>query len=230
MRIDLHTHTIASDGLLAPEALVALAHDAGVGVLAVADHDSTDGVDPAMTAGRRVGMEIIPAVEINTDIHESEIHILGYYVDHHQPWFQEYLVRLRAARVGDPRAGTPGMGRQRRGDHGAGGNRAGGPRSLLSSPHPSNGDPLSGNRPAIAAARRGRDRLSWRRPGDESAAWESVCAGRVCRETKRAARGEKPQTVERRTRREGPAYGVSQLRHRKPRQQDRLHQLRLTAQ
>src|SRR2546430_11897764 len=64
MQIDLHTHTIASDGLLAPEALVALAHDAGVGVLAVADHDSTDGVDPAMTAGRRVGMEIIPAVEI----------------------------------------------------------------------------------------------------------------------------------------------------------------------
>ena len=99
MRIDLHTHTIASDGLLAPEALVALAHDAGVGVLAVADHDSTDGVDPAMTAGRRVGMEIIPAVEINTDIHESEIHILGYYVDHQQAWLQEFLGRLRDGRV-----------------------------------------------------------------------------------------------------------------------------------
>src|SRR5207249_4619558 len=99
MRIDLHTHTIASDGLLAPAALVALAHDGGVGVLAVADHDSTDGVDPAMTAGRRVGMEIIPAVEINTDIHESEIHILGYYIDHHQPWFQEFLGRLRDGRV-----------------------------------------------------------------------------------------------------------------------------------
>src|SRR2546428_110147 len=42
MRIDLHTHTTASDGLLAPEPLVALAHDAGVGVLAVADHDSTE--------------------------------------------------------------------------------------------------------------------------------------------------------------------------------------------
>ena len=99
MRIDLHTHTIASDGLLAPEALVALAHDGGVGVLAVADHDSTDGVDPAMTAGRRVGMEIIPAVEINTDVHESEIHVLGYYIDHHQPWFQELLGRLRDGRV-----------------------------------------------------------------------------------------------------------------------------------
>src|SRR5256886_10762067 len=99
MQIDLHTHTIASDGLLAPEALVALAHDAGVGVLAVADHDSTDGVDPAMTAGRRVGMEIIPAVEINTDVHESELHVLGYYIDQHQPWFQEFLGRLRDGRV-----------------------------------------------------------------------------------------------------------------------------------
>src|SRR5947199_9837517 len=99
MRIDLHRHTIASDGLLAPEALVALAHDGGVAVLAVADHESTDGVAPAMTAGRRVGMEIIPAVEINTDIHESEIHLLGYYVDHHQPWFQEFLDRLRDGRV-----------------------------------------------------------------------------------------------------------------------------------
>src|SRR5438034_11680109 len=99
MRIDLHTHTIASDGLLAPEALVALAHDAGVGVLAVADHDSTDGVDAAMTAGRRVGLEIIPAVETNTDIHESEVHILGDYVDHHQPWYQEFLGGPRDGRV-----------------------------------------------------------------------------------------------------------------------------------
>src|SRR5437899_2264448 len=99
MRIDLHTHTTASDGLLAPEPLVALAHDAGVGVLAVADHDSTDSVDPAIAAGARVGIEVIPAVEINTDVHESEIHILGYYVDHHQPWFQEFLGRLRDGRL-----------------------------------------------------------------------------------------------------------------------------------
>ncbi|OLD38049.1 MAG: hypothetical protein AUI83_24250 [Armatimonadetes bacterium 13_1_40CM_3_65_7] len=68
MRIDLHTHTIASDGLLAPEALVALAHDAGVGVLAVADHDSTDGVDPAMTAGRRVGMVFWDTMSIITSL------------------------------------------------------------------------------------------------------------------------------------------------------------------
>lgn len=99
MRIDLHTHTTASDGLLAPEALVALAHEAGVGVLAVADHDTTDGVDPAAAAGPQVGMEIIPAVEINTDVDESEVHVLGYYIDHHLPWFQEFLGRLRDGRV-----------------------------------------------------------------------------------------------------------------------------------
>src|SRR5256712_8565749 len=99
MRIDLHTHTTASDGLLAPEPLVALAHDAGVGVLAGADHDSTASVDSAITAAARVGAEVIPPVEINTDVHESEIHILGYYVDHHQPGFQEFLGRLRDGRL-----------------------------------------------------------------------------------------------------------------------------------
>src|SRR5256712_6388699 len=99
MRIDLHTHTPASDGLLPPEPLVALAHDAGVGVLAVADHDSVESVDPAITAGARLGIEVIPAVEINRDVHESEIHILGYYIDHHQPWFQEFLAKLRDGRV-----------------------------------------------------------------------------------------------------------------------------------
>ena len=98
MRIDLHTHTKASDGLLAPAALVQLARDAGVVVLAVADHDTTAGVDAALEAGARLGVEVIPAVEINTDVEESEIHVLGYYVDHAAPWFQEFLGRLRDGR------------------------------------------------------------------------------------------------------------------------------------
>lgn len=99
MRIDLHTHTTASDGLLTADALVALAKEAGVGVLAVADHDTTDSVDAALAAGARLGIEIIPAVEINTDVEASEVHVLGYYVDHHQAWFQEFLRRLREGRV-----------------------------------------------------------------------------------------------------------------------------------
>src|SRR2546428_8091646 len=67
MRIALHTHTTASDGLLPPEPLVALAHDAGVGVLAVADHDSVESVDPALTSGARLALAVIPAAVTTTD-------------------------------------------------------------------------------------------------------------------------------------------------------------------
>lgn len=99
MRIDLHTHTTASDGLLSPEALVELARKSGATILAVADHDSTDAVDAAMAAGRKLGVEVIPAVEINTDVDAAEVHVLGYFVDHQQEWFAAFLRRLRGGRV-----------------------------------------------------------------------------------------------------------------------------------
>jgi predicted metal-dependent phosphoesterase TrpH len=99
MRIDLHTHTTASDGLLAPEQLIEKARHAGVKILAVCDHDSTDGVDAAHEAGARAGVELIPAVEINTDVDQGEVHVLGYYIDHQQSWFQEFLGKLRDGRV-----------------------------------------------------------------------------------------------------------------------------------
>lgn len=99
MRIDLHTHTTASDGLLSAEQLVEKATQAGVQILAVCDHDSTDSVDAAVAAGDRSGVEIIPAVEINTDVDQGEVHVLGYFVDHRQVWLQEFLEKLRDGRV-----------------------------------------------------------------------------------------------------------------------------------
>jgi hypothetical protein len=99
MRIDLHVHTTASDGLLSPVRLLGLAKDAGVGILAVTDHDSTDAVDAAMNEGWRLGVEVIPAVEINTDVDTTEVHVLGYYIDHRQSWLQEFLTRQRDGRV-----------------------------------------------------------------------------------------------------------------------------------
>jgi predicted metal-dependent phosphoesterase TrpH len=99
MRIDLHTHTTASDGTLSPAELVALAGKVGVGILAVADHDTTDSVDPVMTLGGQDGIEVIPAVELNTDIENGEVHVLGYFIDHHQPWLQEFLTMLRNGRA-----------------------------------------------------------------------------------------------------------------------------------
>ncbi|MBI4278733.1 MAG: PHP domain-containing protein [Armatimonadetes bacterium] len=98
MRIDLHTHTTASDGLLSPTRLIEEAVRRRVGVLAVTDHDTTDGVDEAMEAGRRLGVEVIPGVELNTDVAGSEVHILGYYIDHRREDLQRFLRERRGMR------------------------------------------------------------------------------------------------------------------------------------
>src|SRR3972149_5778947 len=77
MRIDLHTHTVASDGLLDAAQLIRLAGEAGVGVLAVTDHDSTESVEAAMRSGREAGIDVVPAVELNTDVPGAEVQITG---------------------------------------------------------------------------------------------------------------------------------------------------------
>jgi hypothetical protein len=99
VRIDLHTHTTASDGLLGPEQLIGLARTAEVGILAVADHDSTDAVDRAMAAGEAAGIEVLPAMELNTDVPGTEVHVLGYLLDHRVSWLQALLRRLRDGRL-----------------------------------------------------------------------------------------------------------------------------------
>ena len=96
--LDLHTHTTASDGALPPRELVALAIKRGVRVLAVTDHDSTDGLAEAIAAAG-TSLTIVPGLEINCDVAGGEVHILGYYVDYEAPWFQEFLKTQRAERV-----------------------------------------------------------------------------------------------------------------------------------
>lgn len=97
-RIDLHSHTTASDGTLTPRALVAAAAERGVAVLAVTDHDSTEGLAEAMDEGARRGVTIVPGLEINCDVEGAEIHVLGYFVDHEAEWFREFLREQRAER------------------------------------------------------------------------------------------------------------------------------------
>jgi hypothetical protein len=98
-RVDLHTHTTASDGTLAPRELVAKAVQHGVTVLAVTDHDSTDGLAEAEAAAGACRMTIVPGLEINCDVEGAEIHVLGYLVDHEASWFQEFLREQRAERA-----------------------------------------------------------------------------------------------------------------------------------
>ena len=97
--VDLHSHTTASDGTLAPRELVRLAARHGVRVLAVTDHDSTGGVREAMDEARSLPpLEIVPGLEINCDVPGAEIHVLGYCVDWEAPWFQEFLGAQREER------------------------------------------------------------------------------------------------------------------------------------
>ncbi|HBH01975.1 MAG: hypothetical protein A2W08_12590 [Candidatus Rokubacteria bacterium RBG_16_73_20] len=97
--VDLHTHTTASDGTLPPEALVREAVRQGVRVLAVTDHDSTEGLPAALAEARRQPpLEIVPGLEINCDVPGAEVHVLGYCVDWEAAWFQAFLREQRAER------------------------------------------------------------------------------------------------------------------------------------
>jgi len=98
--VDLHTHTRASDGALTPRELVRKAAGHGVRVLAITDHDSTEGLAEAgEEAARHPGLTLVPGLEINCNVEGAEIHVLGYLVDHAAPWFREFLAAQRAART-----------------------------------------------------------------------------------------------------------------------------------
>jgi hypothetical protein len=97
--VDLHSHTTASDGTLAPRDLVRLAARHGVRVLAVTDHDSTGGIREAIDEARSLTpLEIVPGLEINCEVPGAEIHVLGYCVDWEAPWFQKFLGAQREER------------------------------------------------------------------------------------------------------------------------------------
>jgi len=98
-RVDLHLHTTASDGQFSPSELVALALERDLLVIAITDHDTTEGIDEALEAARGTGLEVIPGVEISCDVPHEEVHLLGYYLDHHHPALQGKLRAMRDARL-----------------------------------------------------------------------------------------------------------------------------------
>ena len=98
--VDLHLHTLASDGRLSPTELVNLIASKGVKVAAISDHDTTEGIKEAVRAAQaHDGLEIIPAIELSTDIPGDEIHMLGYFLQYEDDEFQAILRRFREGRV-----------------------------------------------------------------------------------------------------------------------------------
>ncbi|MCL5960919.1 MAG: PHP domain-containing protein [Chloroflexi bacterium] len=98
-KIDLHTHTTASDGALEPEELVALAVERGLDTIAICDHDTTEALERALMAAGKTRLVVIPGVEISTDIPRAEVHILGYLIDFGNQNLQETLARMRNSRA-----------------------------------------------------------------------------------------------------------------------------------
>ena len=78
--VDLHTHSTASDGALAPEAVVAAAHAVGLAAVALTDHDTVAGVAAAEEAGSALGVRVVPGVELSAMDGAREVHVLGLHV------------------------------------------------------------------------------------------------------------------------------------------------------
>ena len=96
--VDLHTHSLRSDGALAPADLVRRAAANGVRVQALSDHDTLSGIAEAMAAGSELGVRIIPATELNTESEWGDVHVLGYFLDPADAALEDRLRWLRENR------------------------------------------------------------------------------------------------------------------------------------
>lgn len=99
-RIDLHTHSLCSDGAQTPADVVRTAAAAGLSAIALSDHDCITGVQEAMDTGKALGVEVIPAVELSAQS-DTELHILGYFIDIHNKKLQDamaYALQVRDER------------------------------------------------------------------------------------------------------------------------------------
>lgn len=95
--IDLHTHSVYSDGTMTPKELVQHAKNAGLSAISLTDHDCIDGVNEAITEGNKIGLEVVPGIEFSVQS-ETETHILGYYVDIKSPALQSVIPEILRVR------------------------------------------------------------------------------------------------------------------------------------
>lgn len=98
-KYDLHCHTTASDGALAPADLVHRAAGQGVEVLAITDHDSVGGLDEARVAAQSLGVRLLPGVELTALWGAQVVHLVGLGFDWRADTLQAYLNRLEAMRA-----------------------------------------------------------------------------------------------------------------------------------
>ncbi len=102
MSVDLHLHTTASDGSLTPRQMVEKAKSLGYDAIAITDHDTVEGLNDALQWGKKIDLEVISGIEINTELNGYEVHILGYFINYnYRPLLEtlDYYRKLRKERV-----------------------------------------------------------------------------------------------------------------------------------
>ncbi|MDD2890122.1 MAG: PHP domain-containing protein [bacterium] len=99
MGIDLHIHTIFSDGTLSPYETVEMAKEKGIDGLAITDHDEIGGVKEGLEAGEKFGVKVVPGAEFSAKYNEKTLHILGYFVDYENPKLIEFVAQMKEARL-----------------------------------------------------------------------------------------------------------------------------------
>lgn len=95
--VDLHSHSTASDGAFAPAVVVREAHKAGIAAIALTDHDTTAGLSEAVEEGARLGIRVVPGIELSAVEQDSETHILGLHLGSTAP-IDAKLAELRDMR------------------------------------------------------------------------------------------------------------------------------------
>lgn len=98
LKIDLHMHTNYSDGSLSTSDLLMRASNAGLNIISITDHDNMNALSDATILGKELGIEVIPGLELSTDLDDKEIHLLAYFVDPNSEELQKYLSFFRQER------------------------------------------------------------------------------------------------------------------------------------
>lgn len=96
--IDLHIHTKHSDGSCTVDEVLQMAAERSLGVVSITDHDNVDAYPAALEKGAQLGIEVIPGVEISSNIGRTDIHILGYYIDTENSALRARLNDMKKAR------------------------------------------------------------------------------------------------------------------------------------
>ena len=96
--VDLHLHTNKSDGTMSPKELVRHAHEEGISLMAITDHDTTAGVQEGWEEAERLGIECVPSVEISSLYTGGVLHILGFGVNIDDDGLKKNLADFQAAR------------------------------------------------------------------------------------------------------------------------------------